>query len=78
MKVEEAKTKVCPFIQHLCLATGVGSHAMTPYSHLNINCIADECMAWEWAGETKDNGYGAKCLTGKLSTTQGYCKRLEK
>ena len=37
MKVSEAKTKVCPFIQYQYDQTDKLS---------NINCICGECMAW--------------------------------
>ncbi len=38
MTREEAKTKVCPFIQ--------GTPTLDSPQTANINCICDECMAW--------------------------------
>ena len=68
MTVEEAKTKVCPFIQHMC----------EPYPNersrkdlRNIKCICGDCMAWKWEVVAYDQ---YTPLT--LSTTEGYCARI--
>ena len=66
MKVEEAKTKVCPFI----------AFSESHYSEMgttSINCICDDCMAWQYQ-DTKFVGEGLVDTTHK--TNQGYCKRL--
>jgi hypothetical protein len=55
MKISEAEKLICPFIQHICLATGVAPFNTTEYSHLNISCITDKCMAW---GMTKTYSIG--------------------
>lgn len=80
MKISEAEKLACPFIQHMCLATGVATFNMTEYSHLNINCITDKCMAWETT-KTKaiqDNFFKCSSLSQELprEDCEGYCRRL--
>lgn len=81
MKISEAEKLACPFIQHMCLATGVATFNMTEYSHLNINCITDKCMAWETT-KTKaiqDNFFKCSSLSQELprEDCEGYCRRLK-
>ena len=75
MEVSEAKTKVCPFMVDYtfeandCIATRYR------------NCIGNECMAWEW--ENKSDGKGGDFIATMAnydckSTTDGYCKRIDK
>ena len=69
MRIDEAKTKVCPFMVDCTFK--VNDCIATRYK----NCIGNECMAWEW--ENKSDGKGGYFSDCK-STTDGYCKRIDK
>ena len=71
MKVEEAKTKVCPFMVDCTFK--VNDCIATKYK----NCICDKCMAWEWETTYKHYASLPSKPIGK-STTDGYCKRIGK
>lgn len=88
MKISEAEKLACPFIQHMCLATGVATFNMTEYSHLNINCITDKCMAWETTKTKAIYDFtcpscGKEYVNSSLSQElpredcEGYCRRLK-
>lgn len=87
MKVEEAKTRVCPFIM------GSGSiNFDEPISNndttANINCICGDCMAWEYTKthttkaitSYEDGKPNTQCLHNDEelleNSKEGYCKRL--
>ena len=75
MKVEEAKTKICPFTLYAeKYKDPIKPHNIS-YETKGSNCICDECMAWEW--ENKSDGKGGYFSDCK-STTDGYCKRIDK
>ena len=68
MKIQEAKTKICPFMSNAVVRS---KDWFTNKSSLSAStCLADKCIAWEF--NTK--------ITADLetveSTTDGYCKRL--
>ena len=44
MKLEEAKTKVCPFIVDVTMQEPSSAYGCTNIPR-NINCVASECMA---------------------------------
>lgn len=65
MTIEEAKTKICPFISNVIGdADGRNNTVM-------VECVADDCMAWV---KTWDNGVPAT----EDKTNSGYCERLRK
>ena len=71
MKVEEARNKICPFMEPNYNKTYFGN-INDPYA---CRCITDKCMAWEWNDEacnSDDTGW----TKTKKSTTDGYCKRI--
>ena len=71
MKVSEAKTKVCPFInpasKDVYLYTNDDGIDVTTKVSVGQKCICDNCMAWEWYAGEEDEDYDLK---------EGYCKRL--
>lgn len=69
MEANEAKTKICPFM--IDYTFEANDCIATRYK----NCICGECMAWEW--ENKSDGKGGY-LSDCKSTTDGYCKRIDK
>ena len=78
MRVEEARTKVCPYIVD---TTKQDSGSACGCSNLsrNINCITSECMAWKWSKiySGTPNLYGIYPKE-EISSTDGYCMRLTK
>lgn len=65
---EEAREKVCPFIQLVGQFNDVqGSHKLNA-----SNCIGSDCMAWEETKNYKDK-YGD---TTQLDS-EGCCRRLK-
>ena len=78
MKVEEAKTKICPFTLQADINLPLTRQAeVFICNNLGGYCIAGDCMAWEW--ETTYKHYAS--LPSKpisKSTTDGYCKRIDK
>ena len=66
MEVDEAKTKICPFM-------GCVEKFGNPEGGY---CITDKCMAWEFEWELKKGSSGVMIRSDKKSTTYGYCKRL--
>lgn len=87
MKVGEAKTKVCPFIQ------GSGKNQYKDYDGEfsdHINCICSDCMAWRYTKTheqilQKPKDYEGKvCMPKYLDGNEldehekeGYCERLK-
>ena len=69
MKVEEAKTKVCPFSINIDSPVRGGGGNTLFCSMAGALCVADYCMAWVWTDDRSDNGAGLVC-------GEGYCKRL--
>jgi hypothetical protein len=82
MKLNEAKEMICPFtIQFGGQPFGFNLEGgMKDYTGLFIGdvqgccCITDKCMAWvfeveEWTGKFNQT-------PTKISTTNGFCKRL--
>ncbi len=74
MKVEEAKTKVCPFISDVYV------NENNEIKTLVVNCIGDKCMAWENYGkvsyeETKNTLHGFIKSWYKDVPT-GHCARI--
>lgn len=63
MKVDEAKTKICPHIKL--------SDSIVPIDNgtTNANCQADKCMAWHWHCKFEND-------TLEFSTTDGYCRLI--
>ena len=45
MKVSEAKTKICPFIENKGKDVTYSDFRDVPK---NIHCLCEKCMAWEW------------------------------
>ena len=90
MKVSEAKTKICPFIQEASVLNTENNYPEGV--NANINCECGDCMAWVWEIETTiepSNVFSCPkdSITAKyneekrlewsaLSTTKGHCKRL--
>ena len=70
MTTDEAKTKICPFMNEYIR---VGEREIAEVK----NCICDECMAWEWETTYKHYDTLPPKPIGK-STTDGYCKRIGK
>ena len=57
MKVEEAKTRWCPY--------------MAVLNAIDENCIAEGCMAWRWKEESvMDDRCG---IRNEFSVNDGYC-----
>ena len=65
----------------MCLATGVEAFNMTDYSHLNISCITDKCMAWETIGTQElyidDVDKHGVVRNLPREDCEGYCRRLK-
>lgn len=78
MKLEEAKTKVCPFIVDVTMQEPSNAYGCTNIPR-NINCIASECMAWCFTKvySGTPNLYGIY-PNEEISTIEGYCVRLAK
>ena len=78
MKLEEAKTKVCPFIVDVTMQEPSSACGCTNIPR-NINCITSECMAWCFTKvySGTPNLYGIY-PNEEVSTTDGYCVRLVK
>ena len=82
MKVSEAKTKVCPFIQNgLLLAASIvptNNNDMEAFriktNSANINCICGDCMAWQY---TEVGVLTRNTIETDRKTEYGYCKRIE-
>ena len=75
MKVSEAKEKVCPFIQHIVVASSDFSlvdSGIDDYSYSNIKCICGDCMAWQYIKVTPSGN----TFDSKEATNDGYCKRI--
>jgi hypothetical protein len=73
MTVEEAKKKICPFIQRADLVLGTEEYRYGDNSEANIRCICDDCMAWYWENKFDEN---TKKYVKELSTSDGFCRRL--
>ena len=80
MKVEEAKTKVCPFIQDGLILSLIRNdenffHEGQP---INCLCIAGECMAWAYTNTHKQREGFSEINKVELleEEKEGYCKRL--
>lgn len=71
MTIDEAKTKICPFMVEYTFEAN--DCTATKYK----NCICGDCMAWEWETIYKNQNRLPPLPIGK-STTNGYCKRIEK
>lgn len=58
---EEAKTKWCPMVRFITFPpiyeNGMATKENNRYGDYNSNCIASECMQWQWDGE---RGYCGK------------------
>ena len=57
MKVSEAKTKVCPFIQSAETLNSIFGEDVFSFNRdipVNINCICSGCMAWQYTKEVSD------------------------
>ena len=76
MKLEEAKTKVCPFIVDVAMQEPSNAYGCGNIPR-NINCVASECMAWEYNKiySGLPNRYGIYPKE-EISATEGYCVRL--
>ena len=78
MKLEEAKTKVCPFIIDVTMQEPSSACGCTNIPR-NINCVASECMAWcftkVYSGTPNLYGIYPK---EEVSAVEGYCVRLAK
>lgn len=72
MKVEEAKTKICPFILN---NDGWANKEEFFEPYANCLCITDKCMAWEWVTEALPTGKLGS-FDYQTNTTDGYCKRI--
>lgn len=70
MKVEEAKTKVCPFI------AGTRFEWENPGEPINIKCICGNCMAW--VDTTPKDVSTAKIIQKIYPSPEpsGYCARV--
>ncbi len=67
MKVSEAKTKVCPFMEVFIYD---GSVVFETGELKNSYCVCGDCMAWVWTDNREvDRSIG-------LNHGEGYCKRL--
>lgn len=78
MKVEEAKTKVCPFIQRNNATNPTITKQMEAIGNIrvipkfaNITCICGDCMAWV---STLDIMESEKESTRQC--VEGYCARI--
>ena len=69
MTVDEAKTKICPFMSGII--TTRSDWFKNEGTLGTIMCRVDKCMAWEFYNQC------ASGLTTVKSTTNGYCKRIE-
>lgn len=87
MTVEEARTKVCPFIQHgaIVAKNNISFGSVDQFTHANINCIASECMAWRFDPKYAESSPRASGLSRPAmakflgySDTEGYCERLSR
>ena len=67
MTIQEAKTKICPFIENKGKDVTYSDFRDVPK---NIHCLCEKCMAWEF------NDQCASGSTTVKSTSDGYCKRL--
>jgi hypothetical protein len=86
MTAEEAKTKMCPFIQSGVERGLEYSPMVGRVSVMNIRCICGDCMAWKWSyehiplTEEEQNKYKDRIISPasytRLSTTEGYCARI--
>ena len=78
MKLEEAKTKVCPFIVDTTMQESSNACGYTNIPR-NIKCVASECMAWcftkVYSGTPNLYGIYPK---EEVSAIDGYCVRLAK
>jgi len=54
MKVSEAKTKVCPFME---VFIDVNSVAFETMDNKNSYCICGDCMAWKYTREYETKEY---------------------
>ena len=78
MKVEVAKTKICPFMsnsQDIDLGNGYIKNGH--YS----NCSCGNCMAWQYTEVQETKAMGTvhkKVVDVDHETEDGYCKRIEK
>lgn len=77
MTIEEAKTKVCPFMSNSVANATDGTW-------WEVKCICGNCMAWQYTKETSDE-IETKTFDGIEKTRnkpllenekEGYCKRL--
>ena len=74
MKIEEAKTKICPFTLYTeKYKDPIKTHIIS-YETKGSNCICDECMAWKFT-RTHYN-YGASLIELGKNEKEGYCKRI--
>ena len=74
LTIEEAKTKICPFMSNPVVRT---IDLIKNTSSLSASaCLADKCMEWKFAEELETKESGITVSAGKLSTTNGYCSRL--
>jgi len=54
-RVEEAKLKVCPYIQNGAIVSGNQIFGtVDQFTHANVNCLTTDCMGWRVSKE----GYG--------------------
>ena len=75
MTIDEAKTKICPFMSNSVIRT---NDYIKNSSSLSCSaCLVDKCMAWKFAEEFETKESGITVSTGKQSKTHGYCKRIE-
>ena len=71
MTVKEAQNKICPFMS-CCFAAD--TKELRNGGLIEIRCKTSDCMAWEWKDEFSSRSINQR----EQSTTDGYCKRLEK
>ena len=91
MKVSEAKTKVCPFIQDAIFTSPEGTMGTFNVPQ-NITCICGDCMAWVYTKTKSDypnknivvynveaKRNQAEMVCGELDDNEkeGYCQRLQ-
>ena len=78
MKVEEAKTKECPYCI-LFTEQGLNGKGLIVNDYIYSRCKANACMAWRWHHEDTFIGEtvgGKKLFTNgerMMSKTDGYC-----
>lgn len=83
MKVSEAKTKVCPFIQDANAGeyVGIQTYERGGIIPANINCICGDCMAWEFTNtltkESKELAHEYASISHDAFDNRTYEEKLE-